>query len=148
MAIMPDKCGFCGEDAAVWIINPDLTSEHSLMCVSCGISRGVYCVKHSITHMGFNDGTTACRDCINQEVKVGVQGQRQREVASQIEISLDREEFQDLQRVAEPVADVRGCDQKTVLLYFAVTKAHRLRKSLEETLDLLRQEGKAAFLLT
>lgn len=41
----------------------------TFVCIPCSLEQGMYCEKHEIPHLGFSDGTSACRDCIEEEVR-------------------------------------------------------------------------------
>lgn len=142
---MSDECGLCGQEASLWIVNPDIRSEQVLICVVCGIKNGVYCEGHDIPHQGFADGSTACLKCIDREVRLN--SDRRIAVTQFIESCLPPEEFADLREVAELAASISGPDLETALLCFAVTKSQRRRESLAVILAQLSQEGTAAFLL-
>jgi hypothetical protein len=143
---MCDPCGVCGQKATVWILNPDIRSEHMLICVNCGKTAGVYCEKHEVPHQGFDDGSTACLMCINEEVRDGI-GRRE-EIAEFIRTGLPPEEFEEIQEMTEATGVICCCDWQTALLRLLVCKAQRNREELLITVSNLIEEGTAAFLLS
>jgi len=41
---------------------------NTLACEGCAEKSGAYCLIHQRPHLGFEDGTTACKECIDEKV--------------------------------------------------------------------------------
>lgn len=64
-------CEICGQDANPILILPLHKADgclNTFACQSCAEKSGAYCLKHNKIHLGFTDGTTACRSCIEEEI--------------------------------------------------------------------------------
>ncbi|HEY5601309.1 MAG TPA: hypothetical protein VIK81_04470 [Patescibacteria group bacterium] len=66
------ECEICGSDPKVINIIPKHQENGSLItlaCENCALDAGMYCVNHARPHMGFEDGTSACKFCIDDDVE-------------------------------------------------------------------------------
>ena len=64
-------CELCEADADIINILPITQPDGKLdtmACTGCSESSGVYCLEHKRPHLGFNDNTTACAECIETEL--------------------------------------------------------------------------------
>ena len=60
-------CEMCSEDRnemAILPIHQENGNLNTIACLDCAEQSGAYCVEHHTPHLGFFDGTSACRDCI------------------------------------------------------------------------------------
>lgn len=63
------KCEKCGVDADPIYLLPLKQKDgklDSFYCRHCALESGAFCTKHSMFHLGFTDGTTACKTCIDE----------------------------------------------------------------------------------
>jgi len=64
------RCVFCGRDPNPVVLVPLQDAEGRLeqfACVTCAAEHGLYCSKHDRPHLGFQDGTHACVECVEED---------------------------------------------------------------------------------
>lgn len=66
------RCEICGQDPNLIILLPKRQADgkyNTLACEKCSVESGMYCQKHDRPHLGFEDETTACIDCIEETLE-------------------------------------------------------------------------------
>lgn len=67
------KCEICGNDLYdLLVLLPKRQPDGKLVtfaCVGCSIESGMYCQRHQRPHLGFDDETSACMICIDEQVE-------------------------------------------------------------------------------
>ncbi len=144
--MLEDVCKKCGREARAHIVNPNVKSEHAIICLACGIEAGVYCEKHDVPHQGFDDGSTACLECIDEEVQLKLG--RRTGIGRLIERSLPPEEFAILKKAARGAGHIWRCGWREALLRLVVSKAQRIREEFVVAVSNLIEDGTAEFLLS
>lgn len=68
-------CELCGKEPEAFVLMPirgKYGALETIGCLDCAISRGVYCTKHERPHLGFEDGTHACVECVEGDVRANL----------------------------------------------------------------------------
>jgi len=101
-------------------------SLNTFACLECAQSSGAYCVQHQCPHQGFEDGTTACPQCIEAEVQ-SLRGRTDYLGAlhQHVPRHITTDQFGQLVGLALPVANLRRTSPEEVVLGWVVTIAHR-----------------------
>lgn len=68
------KCEICDFDAETIVIlnipsKKYVGALNTFTCKICAEKSNAYCLRHKMPYLGFMDGTTACRCCIEEEVE-------------------------------------------------------------------------------
>ena len=143
-------CGLChkriGEDIIVIPLRQTNGALDTLVCLSCARTSGMFCVRHNVPHLGFNDDTTACPVCIKEVVDLHDAGACEIETILFFSIT-DKEEKARLLRAAELSAIMTGQPREICILRFAATLAIRTGRSLDDVVTEIGENGTAPMIL-
>jgi hypothetical protein len=98
-------------------------------------------------HLGFEDGTTACRACIREKVSE-LSLEEMDLMYGIIERSLPENEYEALEEAIETSAMLTRADEAEALYTFIVSKALRYRENPKDIFNQLLRGQSAAYLLT
>ncbi len=107
-------------------------------CVDCSKKNGLYCERHNVPCVGFEDQTTACLFCIEELVKF--EHRRANEVAEKVKNSIDEYDRKRLRRSAKVSAQVTGSSEDIAILRFVASRAIRDKVSIEHIIDWVKKE--------
>lgn len=143
------KCELCGRDdglvTAILPIPQPNGSIVTLACEKCMMESRTYCRKHGQIHMGFLDGTTACRQCI-AEILSDYSSEADH-ITQGILQSVHEGEVERLVCLAE-TAGRFSCEPISLsVLRFVVTKAVRTGQSVENIIVQLVADKSARFIM-
>lgn len=143
------RCEICGCDPKVIVILPIHRPDgclDTLVCQDCAQKSGAYCLKHDRPHLGFEDGTTGCKLCIEEAVRK--QGEflarRFRQVLGPLII---QKEWLPLFYWAETVEVVTCESIDTCIGRAIITRAQRFRVSPEQVIQEVIEQGNPNILL-
>lgn len=138
--IVPN-CEFCGIDAEVLCLLPIHQPDGRLdkfACHACAITSGVYCVNHDTPHHGFNDGTHACLNCIEDLTQDLVR--RYPAMSSKVQGCVSAYMYERWRSWCVTAADVMRCNQNEAVCRAMATLAMRTATTSEELLERLVAE--------
>lgn len=129
------RCELCGRDIGNEIVLLPIKRSDgalsSMACLNCAQSSSAYCKRHERPHLGFlGDDSTACVCCIEELIT-----EKQNEevlVFTKILEAIPPEEKKHLLEWAITVARIKHEREATSVLRAVVTKALRLKKTVEE----------------
>lgn len=143
-----DSCRICEQQTDTFnILPPGIRLENArevwMACDNCAQQLGYFCPRHEKPHMGFEDGTTACKICIDDEVE-----QHAEEIASAffegVDDSLHRNQILlEVREWAMVASDLAGGDTPNLHRTVAraiVTLSKRTGKSVEEVIEETSQK--------
>ena len=154
------KCEICGKDTSnITVLLPKKQEDGKLdtmVCLECARKSGAYCKKHEAPHLGFEDGTTACKLCI-EEVVIQKRNETSGGFAAVPETArifcllreaLPPKEFEEF--VDESTLDGRiiGSAIDLTIVRFIATKALRTGQSFEAVLEKVVADQKADYLFS
>lgn len=136
-------CEICGDPADVINLLPIKQPDgklDTLACTSCAQESGVFCNIHQRPHLGFADGTTACKVCIDDQVEADTP-----EIASNFFREIDesphkKKVLKELKEWSEAL-EAFGLPYETNVTRAVVTVALRLKKTTEEIIKQVCEEG-------
>jgi len=129
-------CELCGKDIGDTIVLLPLKRTNgalsTMACLNCAENSSAYCKKHNRPHLGFmDDNSTACILCIEEIV-----AQKENEevfIFDKILEAIPLEEKKRLLDWATAIASIKHEREATSVLRAVVTKALRLKRTVEET---------------
>ncbi len=129
------KCEICGKDALKFVLlnikKPD-GCLNTIACLECAKKSPAYCNKHENAHLGFEDGSTACVGCIEEEVKENeIKGS---DIINDLQQKLPKVEFDRLMEWANDVVPLTGNTDITCILRALITRALRIHKEIDEVI--------------
>lgn len=153
------RCEICTEDKpdmAILPIHQENGNLNTIACLDCAKQSGAYCREHSAPHLGFFDGTSACRECIEDIVKED--GEKiAGNFAARVTSSQKRNEIQLavnqwLEQIGESLHNVSLGDLPLAILAAQtphalmisraiITRAQRTHTTYEEVIDQVCFEG-------
>ncbi len=143
------KCEICGSyDKELLYMLPIRQHNGSLItiaCHNCAWDSGAYCQKHHKPHFGFEDGSTACQDCIEEMIEQ--EQPRTDEWAEKLRQGLGESHYAVLIQAAEIAIDIVGGPITIAVLRFIATRARRENLSFQEVVDRALSEKTAAFIV-
>lgn len=106
----------------------------TLACEECAEKSDIYCKVHKRPHLGFVDDTTACIVCVEETVREHFAGAE--ETMRKILALLDNEEEkEELFGLIEPLSILTRTTQAGCVLRFVVTRALRLRLTIDAVIE-------------
>lgn len=66
------KCKLCDVEMDIIVLIPLRQPDGALeilVCRKCALKQGMYCKRHERPHLGFEDGSHACVECIKERVQ-------------------------------------------------------------------------------
>jgi len=130
------NCEICGadpEEIAILPIKRLGGSLNTIACIPCAVESGVYCVDHNRPHLGFEDDTSACKQCIDEEVlELGPQADL---VAGRIEDALPEDQYRCLKSWADMSSVVSGDTPNVCIVRSVVTLSLRTGRGIRITVD-------------
>ncbi len=142
------RCEMCGKESDHFVMLPIKQSDgryNTIACFSCAQQSKVYCRKHDMPHLGFYDGTTACRICIEQLVNLKKDDASR--ILSEIQKSLSPEDFDNLMGWWAETSNITRDTFEVFILRLVVMKALRSKEELEDVLQTIQNERNAAAIL-
>lgn len=142
-AEIPFDCEICRDSTQVVYLLPLKQPDgklDTLACEKCAEKSGAFCITHQRPHLGFEDGTTACKVCIDEKVETDTP-EIVEEFFQEIEESPHREKIlQTVERQSEflffPDSDLEISISRAI-----VTVAFRFDKTPEEIIEQVCEEG-------
>lgn len=142
------ECNACGKEANKFVALPVKRkggNSVSIMCVACAENSPRYCEKHERPHMGFIDGSTACRLCIEETIsKKESEGFN---VWGLFKEKLPEEEVFQLLDWADFSVLITGNSKEKCVLRAVVTKALRNNQEIEEVIREVLEEKSVSSIL-
>lgn len=138
------KCEICGCSPEIINLLPIRQADgrlDTLACNECAEKSGAFCLTHQRPHLGFEDGTTACKECIDE--KVEVEGPKIVALFKQ-KINLSDQKEPIISALAEWsnfLTDTFGLSYEENLARAISTVSFRLHKTPTEIIDQLCEEG-------
>ena len=143
------KCEICGSDPEVIVILPIHRLDgclNTLACWDCARQSEAYCLKHDVPHLGFVDGSTACRNCIEEEL-----AEHGKEIAKALQSGIalfqNREPWLPLFEWAKDVVCLTGQSLDTCIARAVVTLAKRRQVTASEIIQEVINQGNPNILL-
>lgn len=144
------NCEICGnERAEVMVILPIKQADgrlNTMACDECAQKSSAYCLKHQTPHLGFaDDESTACQRCIEEMVV-----QRESDglaIFGDLMINLPAEDWNRLLAWAGQAASITRNTVPTCILRAVVTKALRLKVTIDEVMRQLCQKKSVEMIL-
>lgn len=129
------KCELCGREIGDTIVLLPIKRTDgalsTMACLKCAENSSAYCKKHGRPHLGFmDDNSTACRLCVEELV-----AQKENEevfIFNKILEAIPLAEKKRLLEWATSVASIKHEREATSVLRAVVTKALRLKKTVEK----------------
>ncbi len=143
-------CEYCGRNLETIVIlnipsKKYIGSYNTFACIDCSKNNDAYCLRHEIPHLGFIDGTTACRLCI--EEKVECLGEK---VANnyfcELLKYLPNNQLKELHERFEPVSKSLNESIEKSIFRSIITYAMRFKKSHEEVMENMIEHWELAIL--
>lgn len=134
-------CKKCGKDPDEICNVPSKNGGGEIttsMCLECAIAEGLFCEEHSMPHLGFTDGTTACKGCIDT-MRIE-NSNRAEEVLAKLLMGITMDERAEVLQEAEMVAKIWKAPEAMVVVAWISSLAVRMKKGFDETLDLVIKE--------
>lgn len=141
------RCEICGEEIDTIVILPIRKKDGALCtlaCVKCSIASGKYCVKHDMPHIGYDDGTSACRLCVSE--RISKRAGSADEILKKIGSVLSGTRLEDLNDWLSAVAPLRGGRAMALVADIALM-AERTGMEEEEIIENIILKGSAAEIL-
>lgn len=143
-SLLRDGCGFCKKD-----VNPiNLVELPGLLsgfaCTSCLRERKKWCDTHRQIHLGYIDGTSACRGCIKKLVKKSVD--LAREFLVDIRKKLPAEQVEILDESLEVLVSI-GMPEEEAFANWLASYALRTRRTMEELIEYMKREMMISMIL-
>lgn len=126
----------CAGDRGDFVVLPIRQPDGKLnttACVSCARKTEAFCRTHQRPHTGFDDGSTACHDCIDSRVY-----QALKEIGPifhRIVSHLPNREVEALTDWALHISELTGVMPKTVVYRAIVSKALRTKTTPEAVIE-------------
>ena len=129
-------CEICDEEkSSLIIILPIKQTDgklNTLACLDCAEKSSAYCIKHKLPHLGYEDGTTACKLCIDELVNCELGAG-----AAVLRASLNKLPVREINRLslwATDVARIINGDKESCILRAFATKALREKITIREVM--------------
>ena len=143
------KCEICRSPSSIINILPIRQQDgklNTLACDKCAEKSGAFCPTHQRPHLGFEDGTTACKVCIDEKVATDTE-KITNEFFSKIKNSPHKKRIlEELDNWADSVYGLTGLPYDVNVSRAVVTTAFRLKKTPEEIVDQVSKEGPGVIL--
>lgn len=153
------NCEICGKDPSSYVLLPKRQENGNLniiACVECSLESGLYCQKHQRPHLGFQDETSACLDCIEDIVLA--EGEKiAGKLTGRVSVSLKREEIEfDIMEWADLMMEssrraglsdltlamkVRQTPHALNVARLIITKAQRMNIGPEDVIEQVTRMG-------
>lgn len=139
-------CEVCRKSTNILNIIPQKRDDGSLItlaCTECATKSGMFCTDHERPHIGFEDDTTACLSCIEEEV-----AQKGGEISliffGEITKSTKKEEIiRAMENYVETTSIITESPKIHCVARAIVTAALRSGRSTDEVISQTAQEGPA-----
>ena len=109
----------------------------TLVCYECAKKSEAYCRKHNRPHLGFIDGTTACRWCIEELVET--YKNKASQIKNTICEALPEDQREDLSEASEISSEIMESSQNVAILRFVATSAMRSNRTIEDIVDVITE---------
>ncbi len=131
------ECEICQQDIGdIMVILPIRRGDGALnilACLGCAKKSSAYCLKHDKPHLGFEDGSTACRECI--EELVAEKKFQENFFSLTLENELPDKELNRLLFWASEAAALTCNFPNTCILRALATKALRSKQTIEKVIE-------------
>ena len=106
-------------------------------CLGCAEKSGRYCIRHEKAHDEFGEGEgTACRTCVDEEIERNLH--RGEEIVRLITELVPIKELEFLVVQIEEISELTGQLEGMWILRWIITKAHYMKISLDDVVELIR----------
>jgi hypothetical protein len=143
------NCGLCKKDIGELVVVLPIKQPDGalivLACYQCASNSNAYCRTHERPHLGFGDGSTACRLCIQASVRSNSSAAE--DIYERILADLPAEEFEEIREAAEFCIAITGESIQISVLRFVTTVAYRRGWSIDMVVSHLLREESASVLL-
>ncbi len=132
------RCEICGAPIACRIVILPIVRKRALntiACLNCARKQDCYCQEHDCPHLGFQDGTSCCLNCLKDGLGK-ISSEEWRLIFNQLKRWLPEEEFS---RLAE-------FEDWTVQARILLVGALRRRRPLKDFVGELIKENSLDFL--
>ena len=131
-------CEVCASPTNVLVIlakRRETGELNTLACPECAVVSGAFCTEHNSPHIGFNDGTTACDQCV-EEVFWAHKPQA-KQLADRLMMKLPPEVSWQFLKEAKERADLCSLELSIVVLRLLAVKAVRSQITVDDVVAQL-----------
>jgi hypothetical protein len=128
------QCEICNQDRNTYYILPIPKpggSYITIACEECAKKSSAYCQTHDQVHMGFNDGFTLCRQCINYAVEASGEKLGEEFVA---QINLNQYPWDELKEYADSLSPITKESLNQIIGRTIIIAAMKARVAPQETI--------------
>ncbi len=143
------NCELCQKPDPETIVMLPIPRENGSLvtmgCVECAEKSTAYCKKHAHTHLGFEDGSTACVHCVEELIQTHTA--QADEIRDQLMAGLPADQKEILDEDADVSANLTGSTRSIAVLRFVAAKAQRCDESINEVVRKVGEFG-VGYILT
>ncbi len=131
-----EGCERCGDNFEIPVLLPMKEpgeKSYEIICEDCALKSSAFCLKHKEPHLRFiDDGTTACKICIEEMITENKAGAE--EIYLMLQTELPLEEIENLNDWAQGASLITGNSITVCILRAVITKALRLNVDMNEVI--------------
>ena len=125
------RCELCHEDIGKTMVLLPITKQdgclNTISCLRCARNSSAYCTKHNKSHLGFDDGTTACVLCV-EEMVAGC-ANLSNDIFAQLK-TLPDDEYERLMQYVYGLRRITRNSEEVCILRLIAIKALRVKHNL------------------
>lgn len=142
------NCEQCGLGTSEWFTYVPIKHKdgklNTYLCRVCASVSKAYCTIHSVPHIGFEDGSTACKKCIDM-LATSLKEFSEKWMSDLLPI-LPFEDKRKLQEYIIGNSLLTGNDYNLIFALFIASKANRSGLNFEEVVEKLFKEKSTKFI--
>ncbi len=142
-------CELCSNEADIINILPITQPDGKLdtmACTECSETSEVYCLEHRRPHIGFDDNTSACVECIETELDENAEDIYESFISKMSSDKKNKVALLVVHRWAMVSSEVRGEEIERALARFIITVSKRIDISTDEVIERTVDEGASVLL--